>query len=46
MTNQKPIFKAYQQNPEKVLQRVEEDLPKIYEEAKIEDREIFYGDEA
>jgi transposase len=45
-TNQKPIFKAYQQNPEKVLQRVEEDLPAIYEEAKQEDREIFYWDEA
>lgn len=46
LTNQNPIFKAYQQNPEKVLKRVEEDLPAIHEEAKMEDREIFYGDEA
>jgi transposase len=41
-TNQKPMFKAYQQNPEKVKQWKEETLPMIKEEARKEKREIFY----
>ena len=45
-TNQKPIFKAYQQNPEKVKTRVEEELPKILTEAELENREVFYWDES
>ena len=45
-TNQKPLFRAYQQNPEAVLRRVEETLPWIQYEAEEEKREIFYWDEA
>ncbi|UFX83520.1 IS630 family transposase [Candidatus Absconditicoccus praedator] len=45
-TNQQPIFKAYQQNPEAVEKREKETLPQIKEEAKREGREIYYGDEA
>jgi len=44
-TNQKPIFKAYQQDSEKVKKRKEEELPKIKEEAKKEKRDIYYWDE-
>jgi transposase len=35
-TNQKPLFRAYQQNPEAVLERVETRLPLIQEEAEKE----------
>lgn len=45
-TNQQPIFKAYQQNPEAVEKREKETLPQIKEEAKREWREIYYWDEA
>lgn len=45
-TNQKPLFRAYQQNPEKVIERVETRLPAIKLEAETENREIYYWDEA
>lgn len=45
-TNQKPIFRAYQQNLEKVAIWKNEIRPKIEQEAKKEEREIFYWDEA
>lgn len=45
-TNQKPLFRAYQQNPEKVIERVETILPLIKDEAEKEDREVMYWDEA
>ena len=45
-TNQKPIFRAYQQNLEKVAIWKNEIRPAIEKEAKEEDREIFYWDEA
>jgi transposase len=45
-TNQKPLFRAYQQNPEAVLEWVENTLPFIQDEAEKEWREIFYWDEA
>jgi len=43
---QKPIFRAYQQNLEKVKEWKEELRPKIEKEAKEEWREILYWDEA
>lgn len=45
-TNQKPIFRAYQQNLEKVKEWKEDLRPKIEKEAKEEKREILYWDEA
>ena len=45
-TNQTPLFRAYQQNPEKVEKRLDEELPSILNEAKEEWRSVFYGDEA
>lgn len=41
-SNQKPLFRAYQQSPEAVLEWVEETLPGIQYEAEKEEREIFY----
>jgi transposase len=45
-THQKPIFRAYQQNLEKVQEWRELLRPRIETEAKREGREILYGDEA
>lgn len=45
-THQKPIFRAYQQNLEKVQEWREVLRPRIEAEAKKEKREILYGDEA
>jgi len=41
-TNQKPLFRAYQQNPEKVEKRLDEELPLIMNEADEEERTIYY----
>lgn len=46
MSNQKPLFRAYQQNPEKVEKRLDEELPFIMDEAEKEERTIYYWDEA
>lgn len=45
-TNQKPIFRAYQQDLTRVKEWKEVQRPKIEKEAKKEKREILYGDEA
>lgn len=45
-TNQKPIFRAYQQSLEKVEQWRKVDRPRIEQEAQQEQREILYVDEA
>ncbi len=45
-TNQKPIFRAYQQKLEKVKEWREVERPRIEAEAVAEQREILYGDEA
>lgn len=45
-TNQKPLMRAYEQNPEKVQQWIAKEFPRIKREAKREDREIHFGDEA
>lgn len=45
-TNQTPLFRAYQQNPEKVEKRLDEELPFILDEAEKEWRTIYYWDEA
>ena len=46
ITPQKPLWKAYQQDPERVRQWVEEEYPAIAEEAKKRGGEIWFGDEA
>ena len=44
-TSQKPIYKAYEQEPEEVKQWLEEDFPKIKKQAKKEQAVIYFGDE-
>jgi len=44
-TPQKPIRKAYEQNPESVKQWLAKDYVKIKKKAKKEQAEIFWGDE-
>lgn len=44
-TPQKPLKKAYEQNPEKVREWLENEYPKIKAEAKAENAQIFWGDE-
>lgn len=43
---QKPIYKAYEQNPESVKQWLEKEYPKIKRKAKKEKAEVYFGDEA
>ena len=45
-TKQKPLYRAYQQNPESVQLWLNEQYPKIKKEAKNEQREIYFGDES
>lgn len=45
-TYQRPVFRAYQQNLEKVAEWRDTTLPEIEAEALREGREIHYGDEA
>jgi transposase len=44
-TPQKPLKKAYEQNPQKVKQWLKEEYPAIKAQAKEEDAEIYWGDE-
>jgi len=44
-TPQKPLKKAYEQNPKMVTQWLEETYPKIKDRAKAEKAEIYWGDE-
>lgn len=44
-TPQKPIRKAFEQKPEKVQKWLEEEYPKIKEQAKKEKGVIYFGDE-
>lgn len=44
-TPQKPLKKAYEQNPRKVSKWLEEEYPSIKERAKNEGAEIHWGDE-
>jgi transposase len=43
---QKPIYKAYEQDPEAVKEWLEKTYPKIKGKAKKEKAEIYFGDEA
>ena len=45
MTPQRPITKNYKQNPEHIRKWLEEDYPKIKEQAKEENAEILWCDE-
>jgi len=42
---QKPLKRAYEQNPKKVQQWLDEQYPKIKAQAKQEKAEIYWGDE-
>ena len=46
ITPQKPLWRAYQQDPERVRQWVEEEYPVIAREAKRMGAEIWFGDES
>ena len=45
-SHKKPVYKAYQQDPEKVEKWIKEELPMIIDEANREDRVIYYWDES
>ena len=44
-TPQKPLKRAYEQNPDKVKKWLDEEYPKIKAKAKQENAEIYWGDE-
>jgi transposase len=46
ITPQKPLWRAYQQDPERVRQWVEEEYPSIAKEAKRLGAEIWFADES
>lgn len=46
ITPQKPLWRAYQQDPERVRQWVEEEYPAIAQEARRLRAEIWFGDES
>ncbi|HWR10339.1 MAG TPA: IS630 family transposase [Rectinemataceae bacterium] len=46
LTRQKPLFRAYQQDPEKVKVYLETEYPKIKKLAKKCNASIYFGDEA
>ncbi len=46
ITPQKPLWRAYQQDPERVQKWVQEEYPAIAKEAKRLKAEIWFGDEA
>lgn len=45
-TKQKPLYRAWQQDPIRVQKWLNEEYPKIQNEAKKEQRDIWFGDEA
>jgi transposase len=45
-SKQKPLQRAYQQDPQKVQQWLQKEYPAIKKEAKKQKRNIFFGDEA
>ena len=46
LSPQRPLFRAYQQDPEKVNTYLKEEFPKIKRRAKARGAHIFFGDEA
>jgi transposase len=44
-TPQKPVHRAFEQNPEHVRRWLEEEYPEIRKQAKLEKAEIYWGDE-
>jgi transposase len=46
LSHQKPLWRAFQQDPERVENWVKEEFPKIRAQARKEKADIFFGDEA
>ena len=46
MSPQRPMYRAYQQDPERVKRWLQEEFPTIQKLAKKEKAEVFFGDEA
>lgn len=46
LTPQRPLWRAYQQNPEAVQHWLDKEYPKIRAQAKRENARIYFGDEA
>jgi hypothetical protein len=46
LSPQRPLYRAYQQNPEAVRQWKEDRYPEIREQARQEGAEIYFGDES
>ena len=44
-TPQKPIRRAYQRNPKVIAKWMQEEYPKIHNQSKKEDAQIYWGDE-
>jgi len=44
-TPQKPVRRAFEQDPEAVCRWLEEEYPEIRKQAKVEKAEIYWGDE-
>lgn len=46
LSPQRPLYRAYQQDPEAVRRWTEQEFPAIREQARFEGAELFFGDEA
>lgn len=46
LTPQRPVWRAYQQSPERVQRWLEEEFPAIRAQARRENARIYFGDEA
>src|SRR5690349_341439 len=46
LSPQRPLYRAYQQNPEAVRRWKEEEFPKIRAQAREEGAEVYFGDES
>jgi transposase len=46
LSAQRPLWRAYQQDPEKVQKWIEEEYPEIYNKARKAGAQIYFGDEA
>ena len=46
LSPQRPLYRAYQQNPEAVQRWKQEEFPEIREQARKEGAEVYFGDES
>ena len=46
LSPQRPLYRAYQQNPDAVQRWKQEEFPEIREQARKEGAEVYFGDES